>query len=275
MNWKNVLVFLFVFLLPIVILYTLTMSEINKYLPSEITIVKEMSYGPVYEIIRGSVTEKIKLKGRFESTETCIVTSSARNNVPIVSEQDEVYVNDILGYEGTKEVLSTCNGIVEKIYMNSEVLIYLIKDIDHLVYEGFTGSEIPINIGDAVVLDKNNGKVVSISNVMTIEGIKYSFKIDNGNYRLNQEAEFIVSTGTSYENVLVIPIDCVYYNTKNSSYVYREVKNTGEVIGEKEIKIGIKDEFYMSAQGLEGGSYCDFEYGKYRSRKNQEYEQSN
>lgn len=272
MKGKNILVFLVIFLLPVFVMYTLTMNEINNYLPSELTVVKEMSYGPVYEIIRGSVSEKIKLKGRFESTETCIVTSSARNTVPIVSEQDEIYVNDILGYEGTKEVLSTCNGIVEKIYINSEVVSYLIKDIDYLVYEGYTGSEIPINIGDVVMLNKNSGVVVSVSNIMTKEGMKYSFKIEDGNYRLNQEVEFTVFTGTSYENVLVIPIDCVYYNTKNNSYVYRDVKNTGEVIGEKEIKIGIKDEFYMSAQGLEEGSYCDLEYGKYRSRKNKEYD---
>ncbi|MDD2269259.1 MAG: hypothetical protein PHY15_06940 [Eubacteriales bacterium] len=254
-------------ILPILLIFYITYVEMEQYRYDDNYKIIETAYGVPSQVIRGTINESFELEGQFISKEFVFIDIDTSNENPIkflYSVNDEVKAGDCLALIGDEKIYSQYNGIIADFSFTANDSYIKLLNLEKLMFECYYNGDLSIEESKTyTTTDNNKLTITSVSNIYDEQGRKIYAQVENDEYMYGQKAKFIVNTGVSYEDVLMIRKDCIYRKEMDGKHYIRRVKSNREVIGEVEVTPGISDGNMISITGLEEGWYCDPGYAKF------------
>ena len=257
--------------LPLGLIYQISLSEMEEYTPSDSPVIRQVSIGTPVQATRMDIKLCETVSGSFTSTEVAFMELEYKKPYEIrwiVSYGDEIEVGQVLGYYYGEEVISTVEGIISNINTSAAEPYLMVDCYTPLVLECAVGDEVisPLKqFADRLTL--TDGTKVEISHIARTKNpdgtTTVQFALDREGDTCGDRAENLtVFLGTGYPNVLVLPLDCVYQKVagEDEPWYIRQVTEDGFLIAEMEVKIGYSDDDIAVVNGIEEGQYFDSGY---------------
>jgi len=262
----------FLFISPLILITTLTYTEIKSYEPLPEYNITAKAYGEIDSVFRGDIEEIVEISGKFIS-EDYIYYDFVYGDSDFIKihskEGSEVKKEDILIEVGDKKYTSTYNGIVEEIIYTSGKGYVKILNIENIVFEVLIPASL-INLFNVDKLEtetKESIKSIYTSEIIASGKIRTIFEIisseDYRKYYYGQISTFRVYTGRTLENVLLVDKNSIYQKQLNGPYFVREVTSEGDFIYEREVLTGIQNLNSITVVGIEEGAYVDKGYAEF------------
>lgn len=266
--WLLIIVLL---VLPLGLIYQISLSEMEEYTPSESPVIRQVSIGTPVKAYRTDIKLYETVSGSFTSTEVAFMELEYKKPYEIrwiVSYGDEIEVGQVLGYYYGEEVISTVEGIISNINTSAAEPYLMVDCYAPLVLECAVEDEAlsPLKqFADRLTLidgtkvglthvarTKNLDGTTTVRLTLDREGDTYGDRVEN----------LTVYLGTGYPNVLVLPLDCVYQKVagEDEPWYIRQVTEDGFLIGEMEVKIGYSNDIIAVINGIEEGQWFDSGY---------------
>ena len=257
--------------LPLGLIYQISLSEMEEYTPSDSPVIRQVSIGTPVKAYRTDIKLYESVSGSFTSTEVAFMELEYKKPYEIrwiVSYGDEIEVGQVLGYYYGEEVISTVEGIISNINTSAAEPYLMVDCYTPLVLECAVKDEIlsPLKqFADRLTLvDGTKVGLTHVARTKNLDGTTtVRLTLDREGDTYGDRAENLtVYLGTGYPNVLVLPLDCVYQKVagEDEPWYIRQVTEDGFLIGEMEVKIGYSDDIIAGINGIEEGQYFDSGY---------------
>lgn len=257
--------------LPLGLIYQISLSEMEEYTPSDSPVIRQVSIGTPVKAYRTDIKLYETVSGSFTSTEVAFMELDYKKPYEIrwiVSYGDEIEVGQVLGYYYGEEVISTVEGIISNINTSAAEPYLMVDCYAPLVLECAVGDEVmsPLKqFADRLTLvDGTKVGLTHVARTKNLDGTTtVRLTLDREGDTYGDRAENLtVYLGTGYPNVLVLPLDCVYQKVagEDEPWYIRQVTEDGFLIGEMEVKIGYSDDDIAVVSGIEEGQYFDSGY---------------
>ena len=261
-----VLLFGVFLLLPILLIMQLSKKEMKQYNTNEVYFFKEASYGEPCVVVRQDMQQYYSVSGIVTSDtyHYMKVDDNSGNEIRLSkSIGDEIAKDEIIGYQGEKEITSIYNGIIEEISLFDNGYIK-VRSLDERILTCMVDIEVANKLNDNKELYTEKGSKVSIKNVSKIveqNQVKIVLFIEDIEYLYGQMVENLkLFTGKVYEDVLALDESCVYQKDETGSYYVRVLDDYGYFIEEKEVMVGFKNNDMVTVLNLDEGTLCDSGY---------------
>ncbi len=255
------------FILPLLLIGYVSYLEMEEYQQEEPYQIVEKAYGDPKQVFRQSISECFELSGSFTAKSSIFIDVNNKDSKAVrtlASIGDEVKNGDAIAVIGDVTVYSTVNGIISDMNLYGKDGYVKLLDLENLLFECSVDEDSSMTVGDTYTTEDNETiELVSLSNMSDESGRKAYFKVTGGSFIYGQAKVFKVYTGTVYQNVLVIQEKCVYQKEAGGVHYVRRVDESGVVIGELEVEVGISDGTYITITGVEEGWYCDSGYAQF------------
>lgn len=246
----------FVYILPLIIICVISLNEVNNYKTTNIDY-EEHAYGEVCPVERRDIKENITISVTAVSNSKA--TMSSRDTNWMVKEGEEIFKGQTIGKKENTIIKSKENGIVDIVNKN-----YIVINTDNdIVWEG----EVPVN-DMSYFREKLYGKkgkkikVVSISNVMKHNMVRIRFKSQNEKLFIGeQKHNYKLYTGRVMKKVLVVNKKCLV--KRKDKYYVRVTDERGIYLYEQEVKVGYHYKNFVCVTNIEEGTYCDTGFSEY------------
>ena len=257
--------------MPLGLIYQISLAEMEEYEVTDSPIIRQSSIGTPSQTVRMDLELYVTVSGSFTSTEVAFMDLDYKKPYDIrwvVSYDDEIQVGQVLGYYYGEEVLSTVEGKVANISTSSTDAYIMVNCFAPLVLECSVDDATLAAIEqfrDTLTLEDGTKVVVSyIAKAKNIDGtttIRFSLDCEGDSYGTAVE-DLIIYLGTSYPQVLLLPLDCVYQKTAGDDepWYVREVSEDGFLICEKQVKISYSNNSVAVVSGIEEGQWFDSGY---------------
>lgn len=249
-------------LVPIVLVYCLSVNEMKQYDNNIKYDFTEKALGEIYVTERRNIKEYYQVSGEFVSGESEIVELAEGRNYLYIKLEDEVSKDEIIGYDESKEAIkSPCNGIVSEINVNDQYV--RIDSSDKVLLKCKVDENRCKDILSEKKLFTAKGEIVKVNKISNICEDGYRsiyFEVKNNKYMVGQNnKKFKLYTGNVYKNVLTIENDCVYQKDDGMNYV-RLVDGNGEFLNEEQVEVSYSNDKYTCITGIEENCFCDSGY---------------
>ncbi len=255
------------FILPLLLIGYVSYLEMQEYKPEAEYKIVEKAYGDPRQVFRQSVSESFELSGTITSKSYVFVNAENNDSKTVrtyVSTGDEVKVGDVLALIGDTEIVSSVNGIVSDMSLYGKDGFVKLLDLDSLVFECSVDEGRLLEVGDTFETEVGATlELFSLSNMTDSSGRRAVFSVTGAQFLYGAAKTFKVYTGTVYNNVLVVHRKCVYQKEIGGPYYIRRVDESGLVIGEVEVDVGISNGTLITITGAEEGWYCDSGYAQF------------
>ncbi len=255
---------------PIGLIWMISQQEMALYTAPEAPVLQEVSIGTPATAVRMDVPECVTVSGTFTSEARAYQELDQRKPELIrwlVDVGDEVQAGQVIGtYYGT-EILAEHTGILTE--RNSY------SGDPFLRYQLFTPVVLSCKVDDRTLavlklsegLTTEEGESVSLlfaSSRKNADGTTdVRLNIDGERYCYGEELDGLhILTGRVYQNVTVLPQDCVYQKTEGEDqpWYVRQVTENGLFLAEVEVKPGYSDGERISLSGISEGGWYDTGY---------------
>lgn len=266
--WILIIVML---LLPLGLIYQITTAEMEEYAASDSPTIRQSAIGTPIQAIRSDLDLYVTVSGSFTSTEVAFMDLDYNKPYDIrwiVSYGDEIQVGQVLGYYYGEEIISTVEGIVSNIATSTTDAYIMVECFSPLVLECAV-DDATLNavrqFSDTLTLeDGTNVTVDYISRTKTADGttmVRLSLNREGDSYGTAVK-DLNVYLGTSYPQVLVLPLNCVYQKEEGEDkpWYAREVSRDGLLIGEKQVSVSYSNNAIAVVGGIEEGQWFDSGY---------------
>lgn len=258
-------------ILPLGLIYRISEAEMKEYEPAPAPVIRQISIGPPKQAVRSNLQLYVILSGRFTSKEVAFMELDYREPYDIrwiAGYGDEIQVGQLLGYYHGEEILSTVDGIIEEIRTGDSNSYLMVRTFAPLVLECQVDDTVLQSLAqfaDSLTLvDGTVVTVVHVSRAQNPDGtttIQLSLSREGDAYggSLNNIAVYL---GTSYPQVLTLPVSCVYQRTpgEDQPWYVREVTKDGFLIGERQVEVTYSTEDIVVIKGVEEGQWFDSGY---------------
>ncbi len=258
-------------LLPLGLIYQITTAEMEEYAASDSPIIRQSSIGTPIQATRMDLDLYVTVSGSFISTEVAFMDLNYKKPYDIrwiVSYGDEIQVGQVLGYYYGEEVISTLEGTVRNIATSTTDAYIMVDCFSPLVLECSVDDTVLNSLrqfSDTLTLeDGTNVTVDYIAKTKKTDGttvIHLSLNREGDSYGTAVK-DMIVYLGTSYPQVLVLPLDCVYQKEEGEDkpWYVREVSKDGFLISEKQVTVSYSNSTMAVVSGIEEGQWFDSGY---------------
>lgn len=123
------IVIVLLYICPIICIIFISQRERKQYQQNEV-ILTEKAYGEVYQVERSDIKDNIVVDAIGNSYEVINIIKSEECSWNVY-EGEEIFKNQVIGYENGKEIVSKYNGIIQNIQNNYVSII----DLSHIKYE--------------------------------------------------------------------------------------------------------------------------------------------
>ena len=266
--WALIIVLL---LMPLGLIYQISLSEMEEYKVSDSPVIRQSSIGSPVQARRADLDLYVTVSGTFTSTGVEFMELNYKKPYEIrwiVSYGDEIQVDKLLGYYYGKEVRSTVEGKIATIDTSSSKPYIMVNSFAPLVLE--------CSVDDATLkainqfrdsLSLEDGTAVAVS---YIEKSRNSDGTTMARFVLNREGDsygtavedLVILLGTSYPQVLTLPLDCIYQKAEGEEepWYVRQVTEDGFLISEQQVVVSYTDKTTAVVSGLEEGQWFDSGY---------------
>lgn len=263
------LVLLLLLAAPVLLIYTLSIQEMQQYQQPEEAVLLESAYGTIVNAVRRDVQAYVTVSGRYISDSYAFQELDMKEPGKIrwlVSTGEYVQKGQVLGLYGKEQVVSAYDGILREIsaYTSDSYLRFLTMDnlklecsVTPSVLQALTKGTLTTEQGDAVTVT-GTSPIVDGSGNVTVWLDCPSLDRQYG----AQVRQLKIMTGQVYKNVLVLDKDCVYQkdSAPDSPWYARQVSSAGYFLSEKEITVGYINGELACVSGVEEGDYFDSGY---------------
>jgi len=265
------LLILALLVLPLGLIYQISTAEMAEYAASDSPVIRQSSIGTPVQAARMDLDLYVSVSGSFTSTEVAFMELDYKKPYDIrwiVSYGDEIQVGQVLGYYYGEEVVSTVEGTISNISTSTTEAYLMVDCFSPLVLEcsvddavlgsmkQFTDS-LTLDDGTKVTVEymakaKNHDGTTSVRLSLDREGDSYGTAVE----------DMLVYLGTSYPQVLVLPVDCVYQKTagEEEPWYVRQVTEDGFLISEKQVTVSYSSKTMAVVSGIEEGQWFDSGY---------------
>lgn len=254
------IVIVLLYICPIICIIFISQRERKQYQQNEV-ILTEKAYGEVYQVERSDIKDNIVVDAIGNSYEVINIIKSEECSWNVY-EGEEIFKNQVIGYENGKEIVSKYNGIIQNIQNNYVSII----DLSHIKYE-VEVLDTQVEYFKKNLFDENNNKVkdVVISNQIIDGKIKVSFTIEKHRIAYGEKINALtLYTGKEYKNVLLLNKSCINVDKNGENYV-RILDKEGNYQTEQMVNIGCEYGENVCVDGLEEGTYCDGGYSMFQN----------
>ena len=266
--WALIIVLL---LMPLGLIYQVSLSEMEEYKVSDSPVIRQSSIGSPVQARRADLDLYVTVSGTFTSTGVEFMELNYKKPYEIrwiVSYGDEIQVDQLLGYYNGKEVRSTVEGKIATIDTSSSKPYIMVNSFAPLVLE--------CSVDDATLKAINQFRdTLSLEDGTTV-AVAYIEKSRNSDgttmvrFVLNREGDsygtavedLVILLGTSYPQVLTLPLDCIYQKAEGEEepWYVRQVTAQGLYMTEIEVEIGYSNGDMVCVSGISEGTFYDSGY---------------
>lgn len=262
---KFIIVVCILLIIPVLLLFIITQSEMKKYEPSNSFVIREQAFGSPYLVKVSTIEESYIIEGKFISDKIESVTLPSSCYI-LFEIDDEIFANQSLSNCQYSKLLGF-NGLVKAITQNLDKTIVEVENTDSLIYSGsFKDAHANFESGVYNTVEGIKVELIHKSNILRDGKRNYTFKFHSGQFSYGMEQSFIIKTGNALENVIAVENEAIYTNSFGKPSL-RIVDENGNVLGEREVTVGISNGLITAVNGVEVGEYYDLEYGKYLNEK--------
>lgn len=262
--------------LPLGLLYQVSLDEMRGYEAPESPVLREISVGAPQQAYRMDVKEFATVTGTFTSKKVdfMMLDYNAPGDIRwVVSVGEEIQEGQILGYYRDSSVVSSMDGIIEEIYTFSQANSYLkIRRFSPLELECHVTEEVLSTLKrGSEALHLEDGTAVTLgyaSNAQNADGTRTVWlTLGSNQYTYGQSLKDLpIYTGTTYPQTLVLDSDCVYQKDKGESepWYVRHVTDNGYFIEEIQVKVIYSSGDMVCVSGVNEGDWFDSGYKELR-----------
>lgn len=252
--------------LPLVMMYRLSQSEMENYQLHDSYTFREAAYGEVKSVTRQDLELYYTFSGTVTSSSYRYVDIPEKDQADVIANiaiGDEVFKGQVIVSIGTSSVTAPCDGIVEDISSFAGGYVKL-RTFEQLQLSCPADLSVINSVRDSQSLKLEDGSrvwVESVSNIVEDGQGKIVFSVENADYMYGQEVKDLkIYTGKSYTDVLTLDKDCVYQKEADGSYFVRVVDENHYLVDEMEIEIGFEAEEVVGVLNIDEGTLCDSGY---------------
>jgi len=265
------LLILALLVLPLGLIYQISTAEMAEYAASDSPVIRQSSIGTPVQAARMDLDLYVSVSGSFTSTEVAFMELDYKKPSDIrwiVSYGDEIQVGQVLGYYHGEEVISTVEGTISNISTATTDAYIMVDCFSPLVLECLVDDAILGSMKqftDSLTLDDGTKVTVAyMAKAKNHDGtttVRLSLDREGDSYGTAVE-DMLVYLGTSYPQVLVLPVDCVYQKTagEEEPWYVRQVTEDGFLISEKQVTVSYSSKTMAVVSGIEEGQWFDSGY---------------
>lgn len=266
--WVLIIVLL---LMPLGLIYQISLAEMDEYKVSDSPVIRQTSIGSPVQACRTDLDLYVTVSGTFTSTEVEFMELNYKKPYEIrwvVSHGDEVQKEQLLGYYNGKEVRSTVDGKIAMIDTSSSKPYIMVNSFAPLVLECSVNDatlKVIKQFGDSLSLgDGTNVTVAYIAKSRNPDGtttVRFILNREGDTYG-TAEKDMVILLGTSYPQVLTLPLNCIYQKTEGDEepWYVRQVTEDGFLISEQQVVVSYADQTTAVVSGIEEGQWFDSGY---------------
>ena len=266
--WASIIVLL---LMPLGLIYQISLSEMEEYKVSDSPVIRQSSIGSPVQARRADLDLYVTVSGTFTSTGVEFMELNYKKPYEIrwiVSYGDEIQVDQLLGYYNGKEVRSTVEGKIATIdtasskpyiMVNTFVPLVLECSVDDATLKAVKQFRDSLFLEDGTTVavayiekSRNSDGTTMVRFVLNREGDSYGTAVE----------DLVILLGTSYPQVLTLPLDCIYQKTEGEEepWYVRQVTEDGFLISEQQVVVSYTDKATAVVSGIEEGQWFDSGY---------------
>lgn len=264
------LLILTLMLAPLGMIWMISQHEMAQYTAPEAPVLQEVSIGTPASATRQDVTECITVDGQFTSFTWAYQELDQRRPDQIrwlVNVGDEIQEGQVIGSYNGEDIIAEQTGILMD--RNSY------SGDAYLRYQLFTPVVLSCRVDDRVlaVLKLSEGLTTEAGETVTLvfsssqknaDGTTdVRLQIESDRYQFGQELDDLrILTGRVYQNVIVLPSNCVYQKDRGEDqpWYVRQVTENGLFLSELEVKPGYSDGDLICVSGISEGGWYDTGY---------------
>ena len=257
-------------ILPLGILYQISLDEMAAYQTPEAPKLVEVAVGGLARAYRTDVAEFVTVSGVYTSKSYAYMELDPKKAGTIrwiVDSGDEIQEGQIMGTWNGQEILSEVTGVLveRNTYASKPYLRF--RTFEPLVLSCRVSNRTLTVLKHSGSLTTQDGYTVTLEKASMIENadgtVDILLSVDGGRQVYGQHVEDLrLLTGMVYRNVVVLPQDCVYQKTpgEDEPWYARWVTESGVFIAEVEVKIGYSSGDLVCVTGVEEGDWFDTGY---------------
>ena len=266
--WTSIIVLL---LMPLGLIYQISLSEMEEYKVSDSPVIRQSSIGSPVQARRADLDLYVTVSGTFTSTGVEFMELNYKKPYEIrwiVSYGDEIQEDQLLGYYNGKEVRSTVEGKIATIdtssskpyiMVNSFVPLVLECSVDDATLKAIKQFRDSLSLEDGTTVavayiekSRNSDGTTIVRFVLNREGDSYGTAVE----------DLVILLGTSYPQVLTLPLDCIYQKTEGEEepWYVRQVTEDGFLISEQQVVVSYTDKTTAIVSSIEEGQWFDSGY---------------
>ena len=261
--WTSIIVLL---LMPLGLIYQISLSEMEEYKVSDSPVIRQSSIGSPVQARRADLDLYVTVSGTFTSTGVEFMELNYKKPYEIrwiVSYGDEIQEDQLLGYYNGKEVRSTVEGKIATIdtssskpyiMVNSFVPLVLECSVDDATLKAIKQFRDSLSLEDGTTVavayiekSRNSDGTTMVRFVLNREGDSYGTAVE----------DLVILLGTSYPQVLTLPLDCIYQKTEGEEepWYVRQVTEDGFLISEQQVVVSYTDKTTAIVSSIEEGQW--------------------
>lgn len=266
-----VILILAMLVLPLYLIYLLSVQEMAAYAdPPEVNI-QLGAYGSIVSPAKMDVAEFAVIEGTVVASDYAFQELDIDKPYLIrwlVNSGQTVSAGQTLGFYKETPITAEVTGMIREISLNSEDPYIRYDVLDRLLVECDLDSQTLalLQSSDELRTDMDeNVTVVSASDILQPDGtVKVRLDIQDRKLSYGQRLEDMrIYTGRVFPNSLVLPINCVYqkHGEDGDKWYARQVSGNGAFLEETEVQLGFSTGEYVSVFGVQEGQFFDSGYG--------------
>lgn len=252
---------------PLGLIVHISQEEMQSYEAPTAPQMQQLAVGGIIKSHIGSASEVIKVSGTFVSTTFEYMEldyESVKNARWYVSTGDQIQVGQVIGSTQQGDVLSSLSGIV--------TAMHIATDDCYIKMQLFSPVELSCRVDSRTLsilkqsqklkVDGAAVKLTYVSQLVNSDGTTdVRIFIDSEKYSCGQVVNGLsISTGRTFENVVMLTDRCVYKKSGSDQYYVRQVTEDGIFIAEIPVEIIISSGNEVGLRGIEADEYFDAGY---------------
>ena len=256
------------FLMPIGALYYISSAEQAQYETPVVSVGTERGYGEASPVVRMDVFETTTIQAKVISNSAAYMELKAYRYPYrirwLISPGDAVKQGTVIGYYNGTEIVSELSGVVREINLGDQPFLRF-NTLDELVLECYiSDQQKSIFQRNGLALSDKNGVnlyIVDMSLIQSELGTRVLLKYDRQDLVFGAAfSNFVLYTGRTYPQTLVVETSCVYKKPGDEAYYVRLLDKDGYFLEERAVEVGYTNEKMICVSGVEEGDLRDSGY---------------
>ncbi len=256
-------------LAPLLLITEISRKEMQEFATPSVPVLQELSIGGIYQSQAESTSERITVSGTFVSAEDGYMEldyETVKDARWFVSTGEEIQTGMVIGTAGGQDILAAMDGIVSQMHISADDCYIRLELFSPVVLKARVDSRTLSILKQSGNLSCDDGKtkvtLAFSSRQQNSDGTTdVLIAIDSDQYTYGQVVSSLyISTGRFFDNVVRVPLQCVYQKNGGSQWYMRQVTADGVFLQEREVDLVYKDDDNAFVTGIEGDLYFDSGY---------------